>query len=160
MKIVLLQTAITVVIIFAIKLATNYSIGRTINKKLLNRSRGQMIRKTINIILLVVLAGTLIILWGVDQSEILLFLTSVLTVIGVALFAQWSLLSNLTSGVILFFNHSVKLNDTITIMDKDYEIEGEIVEIGFFFVTLKTAKQEQITMPSNVFLQKTIKKKL
>ena len=100
-----------------------------------------------------------LIVWGVDQSELVLFMTSVLTVIGIALFAQWSILSNLTAGLILFFNHSVRLDDTVTIMEKDYEIEGRIVDIGFFFITLKTKDGDQITLPSNAFLQKTIKKR-
>ena len=50
------------------------------------------------------------------------FLGSVLTVVGVAFFAQWSLLSNITSSIIIFFNHPVKLNDSIVILEgKDYD---------------------------------------
>jgi small-conductance mechanosensitive channel len=87
-------------------------------------------------------------------------MASVLTVIGIALFAQWSHLSNLTSGMIIFFNHSAKLDDTIEIIDKDYCIEGRISDIGLFFVQIKTTENEEVTLPNNVFLQKMIKKKL
>jgi small-conductance mechanosensitive channel len=74
-------------------------------------------------------------------------------VIGIALFAQWSILSNNLS-IIIFFNHSVKLEDTITIIDKDYEVEGRVSDIGLFFVILKTKESEEISIPNNVFIQK------
>lgn len=101
----------------------------------------------------------LISIFGVNKSELALFVGSVLTVIGIALFAQWSILSNITSGVIIFFNHYVKLEDTLVIMDKEYEIEGKIVDIGLFFVILETKEKEQISIPNSVFLHKMIKKK-
>lgn len=159
LEIKLLETTIIIGIFILVKLITNFSISKTINKSLLNESRGQLVKKIINVLLTVVIINLILIVWGVNQSEVVLFMTSALTILGVALFAQWSLLSNLTASVILFFNHSVRLGDTITIMEKDYEIEGTIVDIGFFFITLRTKHEDQITLPSNVFLQKTIKKK-
>jgi small-conductance mechanosensitive channel len=78
----------------------------------------------------------------------------------VAFFAQWSILSNITSSIIIFFNHPVKLEDVICIMEaKEYEIEGRVSNIGLFFVTLKTQEGEEITLPNNIFVQKLIKKK-
>lgn len=160
LEIKLVESLILLAVITFLKLIINYFISKTVVKSILNKTRGKLVRKIVNFLLSVFLIVFILIIWGVDQSELLLFMTSVLTVIGVALFAQWSLLSNLTAGVILFFNHSVKLDDTITIMDKDYEIEGRITDIGYFFITLKTKDGDQITLPSNVFLQKTIKKKI
>ncbi len=112
-----------------------------------------------NIIIISTFIIILLSIWGVDQSELAVFIGSVLTVIGIALFAQWSILSNITSGVIIFFNHSVKLDDTIKVIDKDYEIEGRISDIGLFFVVLKTKENEQVNIPNSVFMNKMIKKK-
>lgn len=66
----------------------------------------------------------LTLVWGVDQSELLIFLSTILTVLGVAFFAQWSIISNITSTLIIFFNQPIKIGDYLTIMDKEYEIEG------------------------------------
>ena len=159
-KIKIIETAILLGFSVILKVIINYFIAKTVNRNILKKSRGKLVRKVINFTLFVILLNFILIIWGVDQSELVLFMTSVLTVIGIALFAQWSLLSNLTAGLILFFNHSVRLDDTIIIMEKDYETEGKIVDIGFFFITLKTPEGDQITLPSNVFLQKTIKKKI
>ena len=44
-------------------------------------------------------------------------------------------------------------------MDKDFNIEGRVSDIGLFFVTLKTEHNEKISIPNNVFIQKMIKQK-
>lgn len=97
---------------------------------------------------------------GVKQADLAVFVGSVLTVIGVAMFAQWSILSNITASIVLFFNHSIRIDDTIAIMEtKDYEIQGKITDIGLFFVTIERSNtSEEITLPNNIFLQKTIRK--
>jgi small-conductance mechanosensitive channel len=95
----------------------------------------------------------------VNQSALAAYIGSILTVVGLAFFAQWSILSNITSSIIIFFNHSVKIGDHITILEgKEYEIEGRVSDIGLFFVTLKTEDNKEISLPNNIFIQKTIKK--
>ena len=46
----------------------------------------------------------LLIIWGVDFGSIAVFATTTLTLIGVALFASWSLLSNVTAYFILLLH--------------------------------------------------------
>ena len=41
-------------------------------------------------------------------------------------------------------------------MDKDYPIEAKIVDIRSFYTLLKTAEGEDITLPNNLLLQKSI----
>ena len=59
--------------------------------------------------------------------------------------------------VIIFFSHPVKLGESITIIDKDFDIKGQVSDIGLFYVILKTDTTEKITIPNNVFLQKATK---
>jgi small-conductance mechanosensitive channel len=44
-------------------------------------------------------------------------------------------------------------------MDKEFEVEGRISDIGLFFVRLKTKEGEEVSLPNNIFLQKMIKKR-
>jgi small-conductance mechanosensitive channel len=120
----------------------------------------KIIKKVFKGVLISIVSIFILSVWGTDQSEIFLFMASLRTVIGIGLFVQWSHLSNLTSGMIIFFNHSAKLDDTIQIIDKDYCIAGRISDIGIFFVQIKTTKNEEATLPNNVFLQKMTKKKI
>ncbi|MFT6924294.1 MAG: small-conductance mechanosensitive channel [Crocinitomicaceae bacterium] len=158
LEIKILETTIAVALFFIIRIIINVLVTRTVNKSLLKKVRGKIIRKIFQIVLITITLLFILTVWGVDQSELFMFIASVLTVIGIALFAQWSHLSNLSSGVIIFFSHSVRLDDTIIIMDKDYPVEGRISAIGLFFVTLKTKDGEEVSLPNNVFLQKMIKR--
>jgi small-conductance mechanosensitive channel len=103
------------------------------------------------------LVTIIIAIWGVEQTQLLAFITSVLTVAGIALFAQWSILSNMTSAFIIFISHPVKLGESISIIDKDFNIKGKVFDIGLIYVTMKTATDEKIMIPNNVFLQKATK---
>jgi small-conductance mechanosensitive channel len=96
------------------------------------------------------------IIWGVQTKDLFLTVSSVLTVIGVALFAQWSILSNITSGVILLFSFPFKIGDIIRIHDKDFPIEAEIEDIRSFHTLLKTSDGELITYPNTLLMQKSL----
>jgi len=72
--------------------------------------------------------------------------------VGVAFFAQWSILSNITSSEIIFFSHPVRIDDVVITM------AGKVMDIVLFFVTLKTAEGQEITLPNNIFMQKMVKK--
>lgn len=98
----------------------------------------------------------LILIWGVDVKNIGVVMSSVFAVIGVGFFAQWSILSNITSGVIMFFTFPYKIGDFIKIHDKDFPYEGVIDDIKTFHLILKTNNGEIITYPNSFMLQKGV----
>jgi small-conductance mechanosensitive channel len=159
-KIQIIETVVVVLIYIIHGILVNRSVDKIVVNNISLKTRGKIIKKVINLIAFLILTIVIFSIYGVDQSELLVFIGSVLTVLGIALFAQWSILSNITSGVIIFFNHSAKLDDTITIMDKDYEVEGRISDIGLFFVIIKTKEDVKITIPNSVFINKMIKSKI
>jgi|TARA_R110002074_G_scaffold106578_2_gene230268 small-conductance mechanosensitive channel len=156
----IIESIVVIALFLVIKIVTNSLINRTIIDKVVQNSRSQLIRKAINFIMMLICVTILMIIWGVKQSDLVIFVGSILTIVGVAFFAQWSLLSNITSSIILFFGHSVKIGDYIVIMEtKDYEISGEILNIGLFFTNIKMKDtDEEITLPNNIFIQKTMRK--
>jgi len=160
LKIQIIETIIAISVFIVLKIFIKGYFERVVSKNIASKNRIKVVKKALNIILISILLIVLFSIFGVDQSELAMFLGSVLTVIGIALFAQWSFLSNITSGVIIFFNHTAKLEDVVTIIDKDYEIEGRISDIGLFFVILKTKDHEQIVIHNSVFLTKMVKKKI
>ncbi|MDX1364250.1 mechanosensitive ion channel domain-containing protein [Arenibacter latericius] len=125
----------------------------------INEVRTRLIVKyaTIGLTALGILA--LILIWGVDFKEIGLVFSSVFAVIGVALFAQWSILSNITAGIILFFSFPFKIGDRIKIMDKEIELPNEIYiieDIRAFHIHLRRKNGELFTYPNNLMLQKAV----
>lgn len=156
----IIESLIVLILFILTRLVARRFIKRTVTENLAHNSRSKIVRKTITFISSILSLTILLIIWGVKQSELAVFVGSVLTVVGVAMFAQWSILSNITSSIVIFFNHSVKIGDSISIMEgKDYEIQGKVLDIGLFFVTLEVNDSKvEITLPNNIFIQKTIKK--
>jgi small-conductance mechanosensitive channel len=155
-KVKILETVITLILFSIAYFVTKNIINNSLKKTQLERTRRKIIIKAIH--LFIILAAAILIsgIWGLKQNEIAVFVSSILTALGIAFFAQWSLLSNITSSVILFFNHPLKLGDVIKVLDKDYPFEGEVTELTYFFIHLKTINDEVITIPNSLMLQKSI----
>lgn len=159
-RIQIVLTAVALLGYVFTKYVTNKIIEGVGRKFSYPKVRVKMVCKMVNGILFMILAALVMFIWGVDQDDLMYFTTSLLAVVGIAFFAQWSIMSNVTSTLIIYFSHPVRLGETITVLDKDYNVEGKISDIGIFFLTIKTKDMEEITMPSNVFMQKLVRKKV
>ena len=70
-----------------------------------------------------------------------------------ALFAEMSILANITACLILFFQHPIKVGDTIAITYEGKETEGELIDITYFFVFIKTPNRGTLTIPNALLLK-------
>lgn len=154
------QTAVAIVVFFVLRFIIGTLVARRIKKLGFHLNRRKMITKSSTLVLFLITLSAIASVWSVDQSEILIFLSSILTVLGVAFFAQWSHLSNITSGIILFFNSNIKIGDEIQIMDKEFDLTGTIMDIEALFIILKNRDGELLNIPNNVILQKVVKIKI
>ncbi|MDG3581865.1 mechanosensitive ion channel [Galbibacter sp. CMA-7] len=122
----------------------------------IDRNRTLLILKFFNIFLFFIFVVVISLLWGVDFKDLGLFFSSAFAVIGVAFFASWSILSNITAGIILFFSFPFKIGDRIRIQDKDFPTEAIIEDIKTFHIHLRTEDGELITYPNSLMLQKGV----
>ncbi|MFD1063729.1 hypothetical protein ACFQ1Q_10775 [Winogradskyella litorisediminis] len=106
-----IETIVAIAIFIVLRRIVFNIIAKTLLNKPIHQSRGVIIKKVLNGAFTLLLIAFVLVIWGVRQSDLLVFLGSILAVVGVAFFAQWSLLSNITSSIIIFFNHPVRLND-------------------------------------------------
>ena len=95
----------------------------------------------LNFLIVLLAIITIVVIWGVKKDQLFLFISSIFTVVGVAAFAQWSLLSNITAGIIIFFAFPFKIGDHIKILDKDFPISGEIIDIKAFYILIKNRRR-------------------
>jgi small-conductance mechanosensitive channel len=93
---------------------------------------------------------------GLGYSEVSVFLSSIFAVVGVGLFAQWSILSNITASMIIFFGFPYRIGDRIKIADRDEDMCGVIEEISMFHVILRRDDGNLITYPNSMLLQKAV----
>ncbi|WP_409416815.1 mechanosensitive ion channel domain-containing protein [Flavobacterium sp. PS2] len=149
-------TGILIVITAAVRVTITQLVRRYAKKEHFLEHRTNLIIKYIHLLTNILFVIGLFVVWGVQTDDIFLTVSSIATVIGVAMFAQWSILSNITSGIILFFSFPFKIGDSIKIHDKDFPIEAEIEDINAFHVSLKTKEGEKIIYPNNLLLQKGI----
>lgn len=151
-----LESVVVIVIYIIVFFVTKTIINNSLKNAQLQRARRKMIIKAIHLFTTITALTLLAAIWGLKQNEIAVFASSVLTVIGIAFVAQWSLLSNITSSIILFFNHPLKIGDQIKILDRDFPCEGEISDLTYFYVHLSTNDGELITIPNSILIQKAI----
>lgn len=139
---------------------SKYILGRIIRKygvlTLKSEMRTLHIVRVSNILINFACVILLAIIWGVKPQNMLVAVSSIFAVIGVAFFAQWSILSNITAGVILFFSTPFRIGDAIHILDKDTPIEATIEDISTFHTYLRTKEGESIIIPNSLFLQKIV----
>ncbi|MDO5104358.1 mechanosensitive ion channel family protein [Capnocytophaga sp.] len=152
----LIATAVTIVVFVVIRLIINSIIAKFTEKSNFSQARSNLVKRYVDYLIWLLVLIILVSIWGIKREQLFLFLSSVLTVIGVAFFAQWSILSNITAGIIVFFSFPFRIGDQIKIMDKDYPIEAEIIDIKSFYTLLKTIEGEEILLPNNLLLQKGI----
>ena len=152
----IIATIVALVIFMILRYLVNTIIDNIGKTSEFAESRTQLVKKYIDYFIYMLALLVIISIWGIKPEQIFLFISSVLTVIGVAFFAQWSILSNITAGIILFFSSPFKIGNVIKIMDKDYPIEAKIIDIRSCYTLLKTAQGEEITFPNNLLLQKGV----
>ena len=152
----IIATIVALVIFMILRYLVNTIIDNIGKTSEFAESRTQLVKKYIDYFIYMLALLVIISIWGIKPEQIFLFISSVLTVIGVAFFAQWSILSNITAVIILFFSSPFKIGNVIKIMDKDYPIEAKIIDIRSFYTLLKTAEGEEITFPNNLLLQKGV----
>lgn len=152
----IVATAITLLLFLSVRFFVAKIVRRFAKVSDSIEHRANLVIKYINVLVNILTAIVLFTIWGIRTTHIILFASSISAIIGVAMFAQWSILSNITAGIILFFNFPFKIGDVILIHDKDFPVEGEIMDITAFHALLKTKSGERVTYPNNLLIQKGI----
>ena len=159
----LLRTLITVITLILLRFIGNKTVRRIGRINNIVEARTLLVTKYVSIVLTFLGISAITFIWGVNFKEIGLLFSSVFAVTGIALFASWSILSNVTAGVILFFTFPFKIGDHIRIMDKEIIVDGNegsgiflIEDIKAFHVHLRNSHGELVTYPNNLMLQKAV----
>lgn len=151
-----LMALVFVVVFYTIARLLNGAIRKVAARHSASDLRAVYISRILNIGL--TFCGILVVcfIFGLGFSDISVFLSSIFAVVGVALFAQWSILSNVTASMLIFFGFPYKIGDTIRIVDKDDDISGVIIEISMFHVIIRRATGDIINYPNSIILQKAV----
>ncbi len=119
-------------------------------------TRVKYLTKTSRFALSIAFIITLCIVLGLGYTEVSFFFSSVFAVIGVALFAQWSILSNITASVVIFFGFPYRVGDRIKVTDADFDLSGTVEEISLFNLQLRSLEGNLVTIPNSMLLQRSV----
>ena len=117
----------------------------------IQKDRAVMISKIINFILSLLFAVGIALVWNFDWKNLL---TSFFTILGIGLVAQWSILSNVTSALILFFYYPYRIGSKVKIIDGDNSITGIVRDISMFAIKIEDKDGHLVSYPNNLAIQK------
>lgn len=148
----LVWTAIMLVVYVAITKITLPKIEKKIDQSNFKSVEVSRAYHMIRIVVGILTFAVILIVWGIDFSGLLVISTSIITLTGVALFASWSLLSNVTAYFLILSQTSFRRGNFIRVLDADNYVEGFISEINLFSTKLITDDREIIVYPNNLIL--------
>jgi len=143
------------VYLFALR-AARMAIRRLGALKSVAQVRINYLLKTANIALFAVFVFVVCLVLGLGYSDVSLFLSSAFAVVGIAFFAQWSILSNITASMVIFFGFPYRVGDAIKVTDADFDLSGTVEEISLFHVLIRTPAGNIVTYPNSLILQKPV----
>lgn len=141
---------------FIFQSITRLIIRRMANSKRKNKGRVKLIGRYVIVSFFMVFLLIEAFVLGLKIQELVVIFSSVFAILGITLFANWSILSNVTSGVIMFFSFPYKIGDKIKIHDKDLEIIAIIEDIRSFHIHLRKSNGDLVTYPNSLLLQKAV----
>ena len=152
----IINTIIVFGTLFVIQFIANLMVKKLGRSRHKNKARIKLVGRYVSVtfFLLALLIEAFIL--GVAIKDIIVLFSSIFAILGIALFASWSLLSNVTSGIIMFFSFPYKIGDKIHIHDKEHEVIGVIEDIRSFHVHIRNNNGNLLTYPNNMFLQKAV----
>ena len=152
----ILSTIVLLVLVIALNSLSKRAIRRFGKTSAIDMNSRKVIFYLSNLLFYLLAFIGISLIWGVDFKDFSVFISSILAILGVGFVAQWSILSNLTASVILFFNHPLRLGDRIRVMDKDFDWTGKVEDISGFYLFMRTDDGKRITIPTNLVIQKGI----
>ncbi|MEH0154977.1 mechanosensitive ion channel domain-containing protein [Limibacter armeniacum] len=152
----IILTALALGLSLLLRFLTRRLIGTYVERHNYSLKRQTYVRKTSDFLLFVLTITIVAIIWEVSFHGLSVYFVSFFTVIGVAFFASWSILSNITASLVLFFNYPFKIGEKIRIQDGDNSIEGEVIDINLFNVRILDERGNQVSYPNNLAVQKPI----
>ena len=152
----LIISGIVLLSLLIIRFITNFTISKVAKRNGLNVARIRLMRRYVTVVLFLIAILFEAFVFGAEFKDLAVIFSSVFAILGIALFAIWSILSNVTSGVIMFFNFPYKVGDKIEIHDKDFPIKAIIEDIRSFQLHLRLENGDLVTYPNNLMLQKAV----
>lgn len=149
-------TIILVIVVFLLKALSKKRLIKLSALYSYEPHRLFLVRKMIAIAfwIALILLTLIIFFGGGNLNNIWVYLGGFLSVVAIELFAVWSILSNIISGIFIFIMNPFKTGSKIKLYDP--EVQATVVNINLMFTELED-DDGIFNVPNNTFFQKTVK---
>lgn len=130
-------------------------IERTSQRLHLAPQRSVGISKAGQTLIYLVAAAVISTVLGFGIKDVLFVTSSFFALVGIAFFAHWSILSNITASIILFFTFPYRIGDRL-LVEGDLKNCGVLKDVTLMYLKIQTEGGSYITLPANVAIQKLI----
>lgn len=120
-------------------------------------SRSSVVRRVVRTANTLVFLSVLAVIWEISLKGLSIYLASFLTIVGVGMFATWSILSNVTASIILFFFFPFRMGSKVKIIDGDNSVEGVVSNLSLFSIKINLEDESEVYYPNNLAIQKGIR---
>lgn len=150
--------SIIVILSFFLSIQISKRVIKNFSRKYnFNERRVFYVNKIITMLFLILFLLLVSIIWGFDIKGLPIFFASFFGLVGIAFFASWSILSNITASLIIFFSYQIRITDKIKIIDGDNSVTGVIKDMTMFTIILESEEDNTtVTYPNNIILQKPV----
>ncbi len=150
-------TAVLIVLFLLSRRLASRIVKRQAYKQEFHESRRIYITKLLNVLLSLLCITLVGVVWEISLSGLSLYFASIFTVVGVGLFANWSILSNLTASIVLYFFFPYRIGSRVRVIDGDNSVEGEILDIALFHIKIREKESGMaVSYPNNLLIQKAL----
>ncbi len=104
--------------------------------------------------LLVTLGAASALVSHFTDIDVLTVLAGAMTLVAVGFVALWSTLANITCTILILITRPFRIGDEVSFPPD--AIEGQVVDLSFFFTTLKTKDGRFINVPNTLFFQRIV----
>ena len=159
------ESAIFIKLILSAVALLLYFVGHNLSRSIIRRlaivkeigeQRSLAVRKGVRLILVLFLIVILGFIWGYDIQALLAASAGFFTLVGVAFFAVWSILSNITSSIIIFFRFPLRVGDTLVLPEAE-GVSGTVTDITLFHILLEDEEGHIVAIPNNVVVQRILR---
>jgi len=152
----ILLTAVFIALFFISKGISRRLVRKSAKSKIVTENRILIVVKFFNFLLFGLFSTLIALVWNISFEGLSVYFATFFTVSGIALFAAWSILSNVTASVILFFYFPYRIGTKVRIIDGDNSVEGTVDDINIFSIKILTKTGELVSYPNNLAIQKPI----
>ena len=117
-----------------------------------SESRISAAHRAVSLLGFLLLLGALAITWSINSNSFLVVSGAILAAIGIGFFASWSILSNITTSIIMFWRFPMRVGDRIGLLE-DKSFVAVVKEFTIFFVILEDLDGNRISLPNSLTLQ-------